>query len=169
MKRTTLILILFLFATVLARAATLAQWDFNSMTFDFDPTTGSLVPLVGSGTAARLGTTTESFTAANGGTDPNAGDNSNWRLATFPAQGTGNKTSGVEFRVDTTGYEIITMAWDQQNSATANRYWRIQYSGDGSNFTDYVVIENTLIAAWTNFSVNFTPIPAANNNSNFAV
>jgi len=167
MKRTTLILTL-LFLSLLTRGDTLVQWDFNSP-FDFDPATGTLTPLIGSGSAARLGTVTESFTAANGGTDPNTGDNSNWRLATFPTQGSGNKTSGVEFRLSTAGYENITMAWDQQNSATANRYWRIQYTDDGSNFVDYVVIENSLIAAWTNFSVSFAPVPAANNNSNFAV
>ena len=169
MKRITSFLALFLSIGLIARGDLIVQWDFNSTTFDFDPATGTLTPLSGSGSAARLGTTTESFTAANGGTDPIAGDNSNWRLATFPAQGTGNKTSGVEFRVNTAGYENITMAWDQQNSATANRYWRIQYSADGSNFVDHIVIENTLIAAWTIFSVNFTPVPAANNNSNFAV
>ncbi len=169
MKRLISILTLLLSVGLLARGDTLAQWDFNSTTFDFDPTTGSLVPVSGAGTAARLGTTTESFTAASGGTDPNGGDNSNWRLASFPAQGTSNKTSGVEFRLSTAGYESITMAWDQLNSATANRYWRIQYSVDGSNFVDYVGIENTLVAAWTNFSVNFTPIAGANNSSNFAV
>ncbi len=169
MKKTNLILILCISFSWLTRGATVAQWDFNSPTFDFDPTTGTLAPFSGAGTASKLGATTESFTASNGGTDPNTGDNSNWRLAAFPPQGTGNRTSGVQFRVDTTGFEAITLVWDQFNSASANRYWRIQYSADGTNFVDYALIENLVSAGWTNFSVNFTPVPAANNNSNFTV
>ena len=62
--------------------------------------------------------------------NPVIGDDSGLRLGTFPAQNTANKTAGIELFVSTVGYEGIQIPFDQENSATASRYWRTQYTDE---------------------------------------
>ncbi|MEO6036059.1 MAG: autotransporter-associated beta strand repeat-containing protein, partial [Verrucomicrobiota bacterium] len=156
-----------------ASADTVALWDFNSRPSDTNDTTGTLTPTTGSGLASVVGAVAPSFTTANGSSDPaGTNDNSNWRITTFAAVSSNNKTRGVQFNMNTIGFENITAVWDQQNSATANRYWRVLYSIDnGATWVERNVIDNTANAVWTNgvFSADFTSIPGANNNTNFGV
>jgi len=71
--------------------------------------------------------------------------------------------------VSTVGYQNIVMNWDHYNSASASRYWRVQYTVDGENFIDYIGITNTTVTAFRPFSVDFASIPEANDNPNFGV
>jgi hypothetical protein len=140
--------------TLLATAATcmftqaeiIRQWDFNSLESDSDRTTGTLRPNNGSGAPARSsGGVASRFGFVSSATqpeDPSSSDNSHWRLGTidgaggFPAQGTANKTAGAEFPVNTSGYGNIQLHWNQENSATASRYWRVQYTINGIDWLD---------------------------------
>src|SRR5258705_9479954 len=128
-----------------ARAALLVQWNFNSN--PPDPTnnfpTGTAEPSFGSGSASPVGGATATFASGTGSTDPATVDDSAWNTATYPAQGTGNKTRGVQFSVSTLGFERIMVAWDQRNTSTSSRYIRFQYSADGVNFTDGPVLSTT--------------------------
>jgi hypothetical protein len=73
----------------------ITQWDFNSVEADATAATGRLEPSSGQGTATVLGALSHSFgSVASGATsDPNAGDNSQLRLGSFPKQATENKSS----------------------------------------------------------------------------
>ncbi len=150
-------------------AATLALWDFNSTPSDADATTGTLAPAVGFGTAALVGGVTASFTASNGSLDPNPTDNSNWRITTWPAQGTQNKQSGIRLNVGTVGYRNIAIHWDQRNSNTASKYARLQYTTNGTEFMDFhvIVMPNE---TWINGqSVSFSDVPGVEDNPSFGV
>lgn len=124
------------------------RWDFNSPAGaeDFQPTTGTVSPSLGGGGPARtIGGLTNRFGSVAGGatSDPNTLDNSQWRVggdATSPAPGTRNKETGVEFPASTAGFRNIRVSWDQQNSATASRYWRWQYTVDGTHWIDHTVV-----------------------------
>src|SRR5690348_6038555 len=121
-------------------ANTIVLWDFNSLVNDFTPTTGTFKPNGGFGTPARtvggvgnrIGTV-----AASATTDSNTGDNSQWRVGTnlgndsFPTATNANKTTGAEFHVNSSGYTNIHVTWDQENSSSASRYWRVQYTTNG--------------------------------------
>jgi autotransporter-associated beta strand protein len=161
---------LFLVATA-ARAfgVTLASWDFNSVPPDADATTGTLQPATGSGTASLVGTVTGSFTASNGSSDPNTTDNSNWRITTWPAQGTQNKQNGIQFNISTVGYQLITLEWDLRNSNTASKYSRLQYTTNGTDFIDFQVITMPF-ETWVNSqTANLSAVPGVANNPNFGV
>jgi hypothetical protein len=161
--------LVFVAVTFNASADTLVQWNFNSN--PPDPTnnfsTGTLEPSVGAGTASLVGGATSTF--ASGSTaDPASVDDSAWNTATYPGQGTGNKSRGVGFRVSTLGFESILITWEQRNSATSSRYWRFQYSSDGINFVDGPVITAGTVDAFGSQSVNLNSIVVANDNPNFA-
>ena len=150
-------------------AGTIAQWDFNSVPPDADANTGTLSPAIGFGDAALVGGVTGSFTASNGSSDPNATDNSNWRITTWPAQGTQNKQNGIRFDVCTVGYRNIRVRWDQRNSNTASKYARLQYTTNGTMFVDFHVIVMTN-ETWINGqSVSFAGVPGVEDNPRFAI
>jgi endonuclease/exonuclease/phosphatase family metal-dependent hydrolase len=152
-----------------ASGATLAFWGFNSPTPDVDPTTGTVQPATGSGTASLVGGVTASFTASNGSSDPNPTDNSNWRITTWPAQSTQNKQNGVRFNVSTTGYQIITLSWDLRNSNTASKYTRLQYTTNGADFIDFQVITMPY-ETWVNDQTSsFAGVPGVANNPSFGI
>ena len=123
-----------------------------------------------------MGGVTTTFIAPAGSSDPLGSDpnNSGWRMSSsWPAQGTGNKTCGVQFTLDTTGYENITLTWDHANSGTASKYWRMQYSTDnGATWVDKDVIVNNLGGDLDQSALRLSAsltIPGANNNPNFMV
>jgi autotransporter-associated beta strand protein len=158
-----------------ASADTIALWDFNTVPSDDSFSTGTLLPATGTGIAAPVGVTGGPFfNAAAGSSDPTGADanDSAWRIINFPAQGTANLTAGVEFHVDTTGYENITLQWDQNNAGGSSKYWRVFYSTDnGVTWVPKDLIVNNLNATWNNpiTNISFVSITGANNNTNFGV
>lgn len=160
MKLKNIVLCLLALASV-ARADIVAQWNFNGA---FDTT--SPLPSAGSGTASRVGGTTGTSVSGTGSTDP-IQPGTAWSTATYPAQGTLNKTAGVKFAVNTTGFTNITVSWDTLNSSTGSKYTRLQYTTDGSTFIDYAVNTNT--TSFTKKTNSFTGLSAVENNPNFAI
>src|SRR5690606_19437740 len=122
------------------------------------------------GTLAVIGDLTQSFgTVAGGATsDPAAADNSMLRLSSFPTQSTENKTHGIELRAGTLGRGNIALVWDQLNSATASRYWRVLYSTNGTDFIDHQLISNRVASSWTRQVVSFAALPGVDHNPSFA-
>jgi len=134
--KTTLIVPILLILSATAYGDSIAQWNFNSPTPDGNTATGTLAPSAGQGTAALVGGASSTF--ATGCTnDSAASDNSGWNTASFPGQGTSNKTAGVQFNVSTVGYSDIVIRWDHRVSSTASKYCRLQYSLDGVTWLDY--------------------------------
>ncbi|MCW5550932.1 MAG: endonuclease/exonuclease/phosphatase family protein [Verrucomicrobiae bacterium] len=151
-----------------ARAEVIAFWNFNSHPPDHTTDTGTLQPAIGAGTAFLVGGVTASFTAANGASDT-AIDDSNWRITTWPNQGVGNKSHGVRFNVNLSGYRNLRLTWDQRNSNTASKYARLQYTTNGTDFLDYQVIVMPSETWVHNHSVNFAAVPGVDDNPAFGV
>jgi hypothetical protein len=159
---------LVLYSTPSTRIVT---WDFNDSPDDADPTTGTLTPSLGAGTATFLGTT-PAFTDGSF-SDPVSvltTNNSGWSLTTFPPQGTENKTRGVQFSVSTVGYKDLLVTWEEQNTTRASRYLRVQYTTNGTDFIDHDVMD--LVGRqneYTFVASSLAAIPAVNNNADFAI
>ena len=151
--------------------AVFAQWNFNSVPGDNNTGTGTTAPSVGSGTASMVGGVTANGTGfATGDTlfDPaGSTDNSGWNTTTYPAQGIGNKTRGVQFTVSTAGRQNIVISWSSQSSNTGSKYGRLQYTTNGIDFVDFP----TAFTNGTSFTVktnSLAAISGVNNNTNFA-
>ena len=153
---------------VLTNPTVFAQWNFNSVPADGSTSTGTTTPSIGSGTASLVGGATASFATGDTTLDPaGSTDNSGWNTATYPAQGTGNKTRGAQFAVSTVGKQNIVIIWSSESPSTGSKYGRLQYSTNGTDFVDFsaAFINGTSFTVKTN---SLASISGVNNNANFA-
>ena len=169
MNRPLVIAVTLLATSAAVQSQTLTQWNFNSVPPDAFTTTGSVLPSVGSGTATLVGTTS-TFASGAGSTDPAAADNTGWNTTGYAAQGTGDRTRGVQFNVSTVGSNFIAVSWDQRLSNTAARSAQFQYSLNGTAFTDFgVVFSGSPGDTWfNNRSLDLSSVAGVGNNANFA-
>ncbi|MCO5053429.1 MAG: hypothetical protein M9920_14165 [Verrucomicrobiae bacterium] len=191
MKKLLLLLLGTAVVNFTASADTIRQWDFNSVTFDA-PGLGTLRPNDQIGFPAQaiggVGQQYGQVSATTGSSDPNTLDNTHWRLGSltgvagtgFPTATANNKTAGAQFHVNTSGYENIRITWDQENSATASRYWRWQYTLNGTDWidSDSITTASSLdgfgvddgTPAWVmGLNADFSTISGANNNPDFGI
>jgi hypothetical protein len=156
----------------LAQAQTvITQWNFNSNPADGSTGTGTLNPSTGSGTLTHVNTSTPTFNNGSGSSDPAASDNSGLGMTGWPAQGTGNKTAGLQFRVSTAGHQNIGISFDLRHSNTGPRHFTIQYTADASAATpvwvEFAIDSTTAGDAFiNNRNYNLSSVTALNNNPN---
>lgn len=172
MRRLVLMLVSVLGVSPAATAnIVLTQWNFNSATADANTGTGSLTPSIGAGSASTVGGVTTTFAsgdASGGSSDPSTGDDSGWQTTTYAAQGTGDKTRGVQFNVSTVGMQGISLSYDLRHSNTSSRFEAVQYTLDGSNWIDATTFDGNAGDTWFNGrTVDLSAIAGANNNANF--
>jgi endonuclease/exonuclease/phosphatase family metal-dependent hydrolase len=157
---------------LLGTSTVIAQWNFNSPSPDGLPTTGTLNPFIGSGTASYVGGTAAAGSGefgAGSAVDPNTADNSAWITSTYPAATANNKTAGVRFSVSTLGRQNIGVRWDERASNTGTKYARLQYSTNGTTFVDFPTGVTLSAASVFEPKTNILAgIPGVNNNANFA-
>ncbi len=148
----------------------IAQWNFNSVPPDGLTTTGSTTPSIGLGTASLVGGATATFATGDSTLDPaGSTDNSAWNSTTYPAQGTGDRTRGVQFNVSTSGRQNILVTWATQDSSTGSRYSRLQYTTNGTTYTDFPTTTTNTTTVFTAKTNSLAAIPGVNDNPNFAI
>src|SRR5258708_29587922 len=167
-----LLTIIFLIVSLLPmRADTIALWNFNSPTPDGLTSTGATQPVQGptAGTASTVGGVSGDFVSGvtNVAADSSA-DNSGWQTSGYPAAGTSNKIAGVRFDVNTMAYQNIQLSWYQRNTATASKYFRLQYSVDGLNFLDANLITVSSNSTFLLQSADLSAMAGVKDNPNFA-
>jgi predicted extracellular nuclease len=123
----------------------ITQW-----TFDGDVTT----PSTGGGTASLVGGATASFVNGLPGRA--------WSTATYPPQGTGDRTRGAQFTVNTAGYSNVTFSYNEYRSNTAANTSVVQYSTDGLNFTDVQTFTVNAGVTWFTRTVDLSAIGEVN-------
>lgn len=166
---------------------TIALWNYNTIT---GAPTNPLAD-VGTGTSQVVGSMVV-VTAATGmdpvinngcgaqnGTNPGA-----WSFTANP--GASNESSGVQYNASTVGSQNILFTWDQRWSNTATNTVRLQYTLDGTTWTNFTMTSsNTTFCngsidngrfqnngvgdQFRRISVDFSSITGANNNANFGV
>ncbi len=151
----------------------ITQWNFNSNPPDGSATTGSTNPSVGTGTLTSIGGLTPSFASgsSNGGSsDPATTDNTGLGLTNWPAQGTANKTAGIQFAAATTGFQSIQVTFDLRHSNTGPAHLQLQYTTNISAttpvWTDFQGNAATGGDTWFARTYDLSAITALNNNPN---
>jgi predicted extracellular nuclease len=130
---------------------TITQW-----TFDY-PNTTMPAPSTGTGIASLVGTTAPSGSFAG---LPGNG----WQTTSYPTQGTGNKTAGVQFQISTTGWQDIEFSFNIRHSNASANTIVVRYSTDGgSTFTDVATYTVNAGDTWYTRTVDLSSYPAVNN------
>jgi len=143
-------------------AVTVAQWDFNKSS------TKQTVSMNGA-SFATLGGVTTAFVAQLGSSDPSSGGVA-LNTSNYAAQGKGDQSSGVQFMIDTSGYEKLVFSFDQRNSSTASAYTALLYTVNGTDWLNATTFQMTSNSSFVNGkSWDFSGITDAANNANFGV
>ena len=153
-------------------APVLVYWNFNSVDADGATETGAIIPFGEAADFRVIGVTTHTFGSVGQArtSDTEEIDNSMLRLSGFPAQGTADKSAGIEVRASTAALRQIGLMWDQYNSATASRFVAVQYTTNGVDFVDHAIVSNTASSTWIRArKVSFESIPGVENNPNFGL
>jgi hypothetical protein len=124
-----------LIAATAQSAVVIVQWNFEAQ---------SLSASEGSGTASLVGGTTSTFATGFGGSGTSALNTSN-----YAAQGTEDRTRGVQFSGSTGNYDSITLSWNERHSNTSANTVAVFATADGTNWTEVQVFTFTPAASGT--------------------
>ena len=112
---------------------TLVSWSFESVTTTGTATTPAFTgSQVADGGALTTGSTFTGFHASASTWSNPAGNGSTHSFSS----NTWAVGDYYQFQFATTGYTGISFTWDQTSSNTGPKYFKLQYSTDGSTFTD---------------------------------
>jgi hypothetical protein len=119
-----------------ANAAVIAQWNFNGAL------TGTTIASAGSGTLMPVGVTSSGFgsgAVTGGSSDPVRGNPPNYgvQIWGFPAQGSADRTAGIQVSVDSRGWQSLGVSFDLRASSGSPRHQQFQYALDGRSFVDF--------------------------------
>jgi hypothetical protein len=151
-----------------ASAAVVTQWTFNSSNAAL-----TLTPYIGTGTASYVGGAAANGTGiASGWVDDTTAVspvvNNRWTMTTFPAATAASGTAGAQFAVSTVGYENVTLSFGLRNSNTSSKYAQLQYSTNGTDFTNFGEVITGTGDVWTSVSRDLSSLTTTDNNSAFA-
>lgn len=114
----------------------IARWNFEALDFSaaagtsFTVSTGDVVAdsgalVTGSVFSALHAAATSTWSTPAGNGSSNCASGNGWAADDY-----------WQFKVSTTGYNSITIVWDQMGSNTGPKTFKVQYSTDGNSFTD---------------------------------
>lgn len=130
-------------------------WDFNA---------SDLVASNGSGNLSLVGGATGSFATGSGSSDGVQG----WNTSTYPSIASGNKSRGIQIMASTQGWSNILLSFDLRLSNTAANTWTVQYTTNGSTWTDFEIFQTACSGdCWNNNLIfNFSNIVELDDNPN---
>ncbi|MCZ2224071.1 MAG: T9SS type A sorting domain-containing protein [Chitinophagales bacterium] len=135
-KLITLFFVSCLFYTGINAQTVIARWNFNAIAFANSPgttftlSTGDVIAdsgalVTGSEFSALHASSTSAWTTPAGNGSSKSASGNGWAAGDY-----------WQFKVSTTGYSSIGLAWDQMGSNTGPKSFILQYSIDGTSFTD---------------------------------
>lgn len=140
----------------------IAQWDYNN------GSTKHSISMNGA-SFSTLGGVTTTFVSQTGSSDPFSGQALNTTTYGTVANAP-DRTRGVQFGIDTTGYENLVLSFDQRNSSTASAYTALLYTTDGDTWTYATTFKMSVDGSFVKgLSYDFSSVAAAANNELFAV
>ena len=159
MKRQLLLLLFIVPFLGASQQSLVTHWDFNSVINDATTSTGSNLPVSGNGSISMVGGATQTYATGYTGSvapiEANTTDNSGFNTSGWPAQGTGEKTRGIQINANTVGFGRIGLSFWQRLSNTAPNTWVLQYSLDHTGAT------TGGSAVWVDTAIfTFTPQPS---------
>jgi predicted extracellular nuclease len=155
--------------SVLAASTIIVQWTFESPNTPAAASAAvypnAIAPAVGSGNAGGVHTSASTAWSTPVGNGSVASFSSNnWSVGNY-----------YQFSTSTAGFTGISVSWDQTGSGTGSRDFKLAYSTDGVNFTDFysyslpspaVTWSGNSTSLATKFSSDLSSITALDNQAN---
>lgn len=176
------------FSTVgsLNAQTSIATWTYDAVQGTISNPTPNTTLTNGSSSVVNLLTTPTTAQGLSSTTGCGSGNSGNaWQHLSFDP-GSSNETNGVQYNVSTSNFNNIIVTWDQRFSNASPNTVRLQYTTNGSTWTNFTMTAgNTTICAgaintngcfetnagdkFRRIRVSLSSITAANNNPNFGV
>lgn len=144
-------------------------WDFNSGAGTAPnkwPSPVNATSTVNAGTLTHNFTVTDNFAGstldAPGFTTAAAG-------ASFSVASDANNGNSLVLNASTVGYQGIVLTYATRGTSTGYNTHTIDYSTDGVSYTNLTTITGRTNTSFSLQSVDFSSLPAANNNANFKI
>ena len=124
-------------------ATTLASWNFDSTTIsgastDFGPITADF----GTGSSTGHHSSSSTWSSPAGNASVKSFSSNTWAVGDY-----------YQFQTSTTGFGGINVSWDQTGSATGPKDFKLQYSINGTSWTDFarysLIVNGTPNTAWS--------------------
>ena len=187
MKNFLFFLITFGITLVGFTQSTVALWNYNTIT----GAPASPAADIGTGSSQVIGSMVVATAATgmdpvinNGCGTQNGLNPGAWAFTATP--GLTNESSGVQYNASTVGIQNILFTWDQRWSNTASNTVRLQYTLDGTTWTNFTMTtanttfcngsidngrfqNNGVGDQYRRIKADFSAIIGANNNANFGV
>jgi hypothetical protein len=142
------IVVCFVCVASLTKASVIADWTYQTASISGSSATfGPISPEVGSGSATGIhASSSTTWTGTSGSVSGNGSTKSfnvnTWAIGDY-----------FQFQASSAGYQNIIVSWDQASSTTGSTGFKLQYSTDGSIFTDFTgYTVNTDSGSWTSSS-----------------
>lgn len=121
----------------MSSAATLADWTFETSQ---PVTAGPFNPEIGAGSASGFHSGASTYSAPAGNGSSHSFSSSNWSVGDY-----------YQFSITTASFQNIGIQWDQTSSNTGPKDFALDYSTDGTNFTQLTTYSVLANAAPNNF------------------
>ena len=165
MKKFFTILSVTAFAFTAQAQTVLTQWNFDA---------SSTVASTGNGTISLIGGVVENIQTTSGACNcafvagnPNSGKA--YTTKTYPDQGSGSGTAGIVFSTSTSSASNVSVSIDVYGSGTASKYFQLQYTTDGSTWSNVTSAPSALAATNTWLTVSAALPADAAGKANFAL
>jgi hypothetical protein len=137
-------LIASLSATAAHASTVLTDWTFESTA---PVTAGPIAADVGTGTALGHHASTSTYSSPSGNGSAHSFSSNAW-----------SKDDYYQFSLSTLGSSGVSLSWDQTSSSTGPKDFELEYSTDGSSFTNSTalspLVNGTPNTAWTSSAYN---------------
>ncbi len=132
------------------------EWNFEDTT----------TPDVGTGSVQLLGGVTGDYDFG-----PFGGGNRALFTTGYAIQQTQSGERGIEFRVNTTGFQDIQIGWGMRSSGDSSKWIRLDYTNDGSSWQEVELFEigDTSANTFSFIGRDLSTLTAANNNPEFGL
>ena len=147
--------ITFMFYYICGAQTLITKWSFDNSSNSPDSGTGSFLPVGG--------TAFTSYVSGNPSSGKAYGTNS------YPSQSSNNEKAGIKIKIPSTGFNNLSLKFEQYNSNTASKKTVVLVSSDDVNFTkvDSLIVSSGVV--WSSKTIDLSSYSFLNNKSEIQI
>jgi predicted extracellular nuclease len=145
----------FVFCYICGAQTLITKWSFDNSSNTPDSGTGSFLPVGG--------TAFTSYVSGNPSSGKAYGTNS------YPSQSSNNEKAGIKIKIPSTGFNNLSLKFEQYNSNTASKKTVVLVSADDVNFTKVDSLIASSGVVWSSKTIDLSSYSFLNNKSEIQI